>query len=42
MAFSSKLTVSLDIISESEVTELPPVASGIKASQEKLKPILHT
>ena len=41
MAFSSTSPVFLDIICESEVTELPPVASWIKAAQRKEKPILH-
>ena len=42
MAFSTTGPVFLDIISESEVTELPPVASWIKAAQKKQKPVLHT
>ena len=42
MAFSSDKPIFLDIVSESEVTELPPVASWLKAAQKKQKPILHT
>lgn len=42
MAFSSDKPVFLDILSESEVTELPPVASWISAAKKNEKPILHT
>ena len=42
MAFSLKKPVFLDIISESEVTELPPVDSWLKTAQKKEKPIIHT
>jgi len=41
-AFKSTKPVFLDIVSESEVNELPPVSSWLKAAQENQKPILHT
>jgi acetolactate synthase-1/2/3 large subunit len=41
-AFKSKKPIFLDIVSESEVNELPPVSSWLKAAQENQKPILHT
>ncbi len=41
-AFRSKKPIFLDIISKSEVEELPPVQSWIKAAQKREKPILHT
>lgn len=41
-AFSSNKPFFLDIASESEVTELPPVASWISAAKKNEKPVLHT
>ena len=41
MAFASNMPVFLDIVSESEVSELPPVFSWQKAAEKKNKPIIH-
>ena len=42
LAFEADCPVFLDIISESEVTELPPVSSWMKAASRQQKPIIHS
>lgn len=42
MAFSSKKPMFLDIVSEGEVSELPPVYTWQKAAEKKRDPIIHT
>ncbi|MFO7715185.1 thiamine pyrophosphate-binding protein [Desulfosarcina sp.] len=42
MAFAMETPVFLDIVSESEVSELPPVFTWQKAAEKNKKPIVHT
>jgi thiamine pyrophosphate-dependent acetolactate synthase large subunit-like protein len=41
-AFASDGPVFLDVITESEVTELPPVYSWLKAAEKHKKPLVHS
>ncbi|MCK4828980.1 thiamine pyrophosphate-binding protein, partial [bacterium] len=41
-AFASDGPVFLDVMTESEVSELPPVHSWLKAAEKHSKPIVHT
>ena len=42
MAFGRKGPVFLDIVSECEVSELPPVYTWQRAAEKKKKPLIHT
>jgi acetolactate synthase I/II/III large subunit len=41
-AFSATEPIFLDVVSESEVSELPPVYTWMKAAEARRKPIVHT
>jgi acetolactate synthase I/II/III large subunit len=41
-AFAAREPIFLDVVSESEVSELPPVHTWMKAAAARRKPIIHT